>query len=238
MEKIIYALWRGSEVPAQQLGRKLLDEIGPQLAQTKGVRGVRINLPDAQVQRAASLCRLTTQPPFDAVLQVWLDACHAKFRAPIDALCGREATRVAAWLVTESEVIRNRLHPSKDGTRTTGWSQVCFLQKPERLTHEQWLFAWQEQHTPIAIETQANFEYVQNLVARQLLGEPLPFSAMVEECFPENAMDDPQVFFDAVDDPEKFRRNTDAMMASCARFIDFERIDVLPTSQYVIKSLC
>jgi hypothetical protein len=236
MEKVIYALWRAPDTPPERLTRHLLEKTGPAVARIGGVHSVRLNLTDSDVDSAAGLKRCTTQPPIDAVVQIWLDVSHGEFRAPVDALIQGAAGRAAAWLVTESEVIPNRLHPPRRGARTPGWSQVCFLQKPERLSYEEWLAAWQGLHTRVAMDTQANFEYVQNVVVRQLLGAPLPFCAMVEECFPQAAMTDPQVFFDASGDPEKFRRNTEAMMASCARFIDFERIDVLPTSQYVLDA--
>jgi hypothetical protein len=41
-----------------------------------------------------------------------------------------------------------------------------------------------------------------------------------------------------VDDEDKYRRNSNTMAESCARFIDFAKIDVIPTSQYVIKKNC
>ena len=44
-------------------------------------------------------------------------------------------------------------------------------------------------------------------------------------------MTDPQAFFDAVGDKPKFDANLATMMDSCGRFIDFTRIDVIPTSQ-------
>ena len=49
---------------------------------------------------------------------------------------------------------------------------------------------------------------------------------------PSEAMDDPAAFFDAVGDPAKLQANLATMMDSCGRFIDFTRIDIIPTSQY------
>jgi len=237
MEKVIYALWRGTDQPRETFNRRLRTEVAQRLATTPGVRGVRVNVPDADVERAASLRNMATQPQMDAVVQLWLDVSHGKFRAPVDAILSEVAPRLAAWLVTESEIIANRLHPAREGERTAGWSQVCFLQRPARLTYEQWLSNWHGLHTQVAIDTQSNFEYVQNTIVRPLLGETLPYGAMVEECFPADAMDNPAVFFDAVGDEEKYRRNTAAMAESCARFIDYVQVDVIPTSQYVIKQL-
>lgn len=49
-------------------------------------------------------------------------------------------------------------------------------------------------------------------------------------------MTDPMAFFDAPGDEAKFQQNLAAMMDSCNRFIDFDKLDVLPTSQYVLKA--
>jgi len=142
MEKVIYALWRAPDTPPERLTRHLLEKTGPAVARIGGVHSVRLNLTDSDVDSAAGLKRCTTQPPIDAVVQIWLDVSHGEFRAPVDALIQGAAGRAAAWLVTESEVIPNRLHPPRRGARTPGWSQVCFLQKPERLSYEEWLAAW------------------------------------------------------------------------------------------------
>ena len=59
----------------------------------------------------------------------------------------------------------------------------------------------------------------------------------MEECFPAGAMSDPHVFFDAVGDDEVPRHNQRAMFESVQRFLDFARMDVIPTSQYVIRPI-
>jgi hypothetical protein len=58
------------------------------------------------------------------------------------------------------------------------------------------------------------------------------YHAFVEECFPMEALSDPFAFFDAVGDPAKFEANLNVMMDSCGRFIQFGKIDIIPTSQY------
>lgn len=237
MEKVIYALWRNENDSKTAFNARLQGEIADRLLKTKGVRGLRLNLMDADVNRAEALRQVATKPQMDAVVQVWLDVSHGEFRAPVDAILRDAAQRIAAWLVTESAVIPNTLHPSVEGQRTYGWSQFCFLQKPDRLSREEWLHNWQGLHTPVAIDTQSNFEYIQNLVTKPLIEGPYPYAALVEECFPTDAMDHPDVFFDAPGDPAMFKKNADLMAESCARFIDFDRIDALPTSQYEIRKI-
>lgn len=235
VEKLIYALWKPEAVAPDAFYAGLRNALTAELLAIPGVRGLRLNLPDADVARAQPLRLITTAPAPDAIAQLWLDVGHGEFRAPVDAALRAHTDGIAAWLATESEVIANATHPPLPGARTPGWSQVCFLQQPARLTSAQWLDIWQGSHTRIAIETQANFEYLQNLLVRQVLGDALPYTAMVEECFPADAMDHPDVFFDAVNDPERLQRHQTAMTESCVRFIDFDKIDVIPTSQYVMR---
>jgi hypothetical protein len=42
-------------------------------------------------------------------------------------------------------------------------------------------------------------------------------------------------FFAATGDPVKYEKHLKIMMESCVRFIDFDKIDVIPTSQFVVK---
>ena len=46
-------------------------------------------------------------------------------------------------------------------------------------------------------------------------------------------MDSNHVFYEAEGDDAKLAQNLKAMMDSCARFIDFDKIDIIPTSEYL-----
>lgn len=161
-----------------------------------------------------------------------MPSANAIFRAKVDDVLVAAAERFAAWLVLESTILPNKDHPPTKGARNWGWAQMAFLTRPERLSFDEWLAIWQDHHTQVAIETQSNFEYVQNVVIRALTPDVPPYAAIVEECFPESALTDPFAFFNAVGDQNKFTANLSTMMESCNRFIDHGTIDVLPTSQY------
>ena len=122
-----------------------------------------------------------------------------------------------------------------EGERTYGWSQVVFLTKPDRLTHEAWRDIWQGSHSRIAIDVQANFLYTQNLVVRPLAYGSAPLAAIVEECFLPEGMTSPDAFFGGGGDPKEPAYREKAMADSCARFIDFDKLDVVPTSQFEMK---
>ena len=53
--------------------------------------------------------------------------------------------------------------------------------------------------------------------------------------FPIGALSDPRVFYDAVDDEEKFRANLDRMMKTVERFLEMPATDVTPMSEYVYE---
>lgn len=240
MEKIIYTLWRSNNEDSAVFSSRLRGEVSDSLLRL-GARGLQVNVADADVAPAEGLRQISTRPQMDGLLSLWVDTAIEKFRRPFDLVVAAAVGRSESYLVTESQPIRNTRHPAHPGERTWGFSQLAFLRRPPRLSHEAWLDIWHNSHTQVAIDTQSTFLYVQNVVIRPLSYAAPRIDALVEECFPPEAMTDPQVFFDAVGDPDKLQRNVRAMMDSCSRFIDFDEangrhmIDVVPTSQYVVK---
>jgi hypothetical protein len=235
MEKIVYLLWRDPQLGGDEFCMQLRTKLADQLL-ALGARGLQVNVADSAVARAAGLIQSNTQPAIQGMISLWVDSAVQKFRLPFDDAIAAAVPRMAAYLVTESQPIRNVLHPAKPGERTAGFSQVAVLRCPPRLSHAAWLDIWHNSHTQVAIDTQSTFFYVQNVIVRPLsYGAPV-YDSIVEECFPSDAMDNPFVFFDAADgDASKFQRNLQGMMESVQRFIDLDKIDVVPTSQYVIK---
>jgi len=240
VEKVVYVLWRRQDQDSASLRAYLCGDVAARLVDL-GARGIQVNVSDDAVAAADGLRQRSTRPQMDAVLSAWVDTAIARYRRPFDDVVEASVGRMAAYLVTESQPLRNTLHPPVPGQRTTGFSQLAFLKRPPRLTHEAWLDVWHNSHTQVAVETQSSFFYVQNVVVRPLSHAAPALDAMVEECFPSEAMSDPHVFFDAAGDDQKLHRNRAAMMESCRRFIDFDDvrkhfvIDVVPTSQYVVE---
>lgn len=166
MEKVIYALWREQAVSRDNFNRRLLEEVAPQL--TQHALGLRVNVQDESVRGGTTFRYTSTSPQMEAVVQLWVDSAHPDRRKSSDALIAALAPRHSAWLVCESTPIRNDPHPRRPGERTEGYSHLAFITRPPRLTWEAWRDRWQGHHTQVAIETQSNFEYVQNLIVRPL----------------------------------------------------------------------
>jgi EthD domain len=236
MEKVVYTLSRVAPSSRRSLGPQLRGEVAAALLDL-GAAGVQVNVADDAVEPAAGLRITTSSQPLEAVVSVWLDSAVDHLREPFDrALAAVEAT-MAAYAVSESVPLRNTRCPAAPGARTDGFAQVALLQRPAALSQDDFLDLWLNGHTPVALGTQDTFGYVQNVVTRPLTAGAPPWVAIVEELFPAGAMTDPHVFYDAVGDDDLLRRNQRAMFASTQRFLDFSAIDVIPTSQYVVRAV-
>lgn len=254
MEKVIAALWAPPGESREEYGARLLETL-PQALVSAGASRVRLNIRDATVAPGEALVQQWQAPQQAAIAQFWIPSANARFRGEVDAALTAHSAWFAAWLVCESEIIPNTAHPysaniapekrseaefseakhragEANATRTWGWSQASFISFRPDIAHEAAIAHWHSHHTRVAIETQANFEYVQNLIVRPLTEGAPAYSAFVEECFPINALNEPEAFFDAVGNPEKFKANLDAMMDSCHAFLDFTRNDIIPSSQF------
>lgn len=231
MEKVVCALWRGDGEAREAFNRRLLSGL-PAALREAGARNLRINLRDGEVDAAAGLIQRWQAAQQDAVVQYWLPSANARFRSAADAAVASHADRYAAWLVSESTIIANTAHPPSPGARTWGWSQASFISFRRDIGRAAAVAHWHGHHTGVAIATQSNFEYVQNIVVAALTQQAPAYDAFVEECFPAAAMTDPAAFFDAPGDEARLAANLQAMNESCAGFIDFSRIDIIPTSQF------
>ncbi len=235
MEKVIYLLWRDPRVSLAEFDQRLRSEFAPRVAELDPL-GLQLNISDESVRTAAPTVS-ATRPQMEAFVSVWLHSANADRRKPFDELAAQASWRSAAYLVTESQPLVNTRHRPEPGQRTAGFAQVALLQRPPRLAPEQWLELWLGQHTQLAIDTQSTFFYVQNVVARPLTFDAPRFDAIVEEGFPQEAFGSQPDFYGAAGDKEKMRRHRAAMFESTQRFIDADRIDVVQTSQYVVKAL-
>lgn len=244
MEKVIAALWAPDGENREDFGARIAATL-PQALRAGGALHIRLNLRDAAVRAGEALVQQWQAPQQAAVVQFWMPSANARFRGAVDAALAAHSARFAAWLVCESTVIANAEHPpvspgKHSGAlpeRTWGWSQSSFISFRPDMAREAAIAHWHSHHTRVAIETQSNFEYVQNLIVRPLTDDAPAYDAYVEECFPLEALGDPAVFFDAVGKPEKLAANLAEMTESCAGFIDFTRIDIIPTSQFSFTHL-
>jgi hypothetical protein len=234
MQKIIFPLWKSTSQACDDFRDALIELLPAKMALCFCVKSLRITVVDSDVASAAAKRMECCQPLPDAVISVYLDEHDSKSSDDL-ALFERALQacthRYTGYRVSESQPLRNLAHGAVSGQRTYGFCQVVFLQRPERLTKAQWLELWQGQHTQVAIDTQATFAYRQNVIERIVSGDAPLLDAMIEENFPPEAMTSDQAFY-GVSNQAQLDENMATMMQSCARFIDFDRIDVIPMSEY------
>ena len=232
MEKLLYPLWKADGVDADAFRDELL-AWSRALLVAASLPGLRLAVADSGVAPAAAK-RLSSGAPLpDALLSVWLHDGEA--RAGLEAGLADRVARFECYRVREAEPLVNRA-AAADG-RVPGMCQVAFLHRPARLSEAEWLTLWQDSHTRVAIDTQDTFGYRQNVVLQSLAGSGAAPDAVVEENFPPEAMTSEYAFHgvEAGDEAALVNRR-DELMASCARFIDFDRIDVVPMTEYLLQS--
>ena len=230
MEKVLYALWIDDADDGDSLRGALLSDFVPAALALPQVHGLRVAVADSAVRPAADKCMSTSGPLPSALLSVWLD--DGWFRDALEALLPRQVSQLRAWLVSEAEPIVDTTQPPADDGRVPGFCQIAMLQRPPRLDRDTWLGIWKGSHGQVAIDTQSTFGYRQNLIVHDLGGaEGVELHAIVEENFPAEAMTSNHAFFAASDDAT-LEANYQAMMDSCHRFIDYDRIDVAVMSEY------
>ena len=215
MQKMIFPVWKHTSQSCDDFRDLLIELLPAKMAQCSCVKNLRITVVDAAVAGAEPKRIGSRQPLPDAVISIYVDDSDSKsnnnvklFELALQAC----TSRYSGYCVREFEPLKNVTHVSAYGHRTYGFCQVVFLQRPERLTQMQWLELWQGQHTQVAIDTQATFAYRQNVIERIVSGD--------------------QAFY-GVSNQAQLEKNMTAMMQSCARFIDFDRIEVIPMSEYV-----
>jgi hypothetical protein len=229
VEKLIYVVWKPEDVAIEHFRQAILGRVARAVLEG-GAQALSVNLAD---ERAVPGLRVARLDPTGTV-SVWMDT--ALGRAPIEEVLAGMSARLAGYLALESVPVVNTKPAPPAGERLPGLYTVAFLEKPDWLTYEAWLDRWQGSHTPVAVETQSTFLYIQNVLVRALTHDAPPWTAIVEEAFPAEAATDPMVFYQA-GSPGELAEHQRRMTESCQRFIEFSRLETHPMSAYVLKTL-
>ncbi|MGH0034553.1 MAG: EthD domain-containing protein [Myxococcota bacterium] len=229
MEKLVYVVWRKSGVDPGPFGAHMRGELAPRLGEA-GARRIALNLVDDDVQSKLSARVGSWDPPVDGMVSFWLES--AKARGEAESALADATSQLAGYRVEESVPIVNSERRAAPGRRTPGINMVTCIERPERMSHEAWIERWHGHHERVAIETQCTYAYVRNVVVEPLTAGAPPWSGIVEEGFPTEAVGDPMVWYCADGDPEVMKRNLARMVESCRAFLDLDRVVSTPMSEY------
>lgn len=119
MEKVIALLWAAEGTDRTAFNADLLAQLPIALA-TAGASGIRLNLEDTISAFGAHLRQSRGAQQHDAVVQFWLPSAIRLLRGGIDAALSVAADKWHGWVVAESTIIPNTMHPAKPGQRTPG----------------------------------------------------------------------------------------------------------------------
>jgi hypothetical protein len=233
VEKLVYLLWSRPEDEGEAFVREMRGEVAKRLVDA-GARGLALALVD-DAARAVSRARITHMTrPLAGAASFWLECADA--RGPAETLLERACARSAGYAVLESVPLPGADRLGPPGARSPGISMLALLERPAHLAREVWLERWLEDHRTVAIETQATFRYVRNVVVRSLTADAPPYEGIVEEGFAEDAILDPAKWYAAEGEPARLREHTRRMLESCQRFLDLARVESHPTSLYRIEA--
>jgi hypothetical protein len=219
MEKLVYLLLGSAGTVAPDVAAALREATVGELS-AQGARSIQVNVTDAALGQPFGVEPVPGSEQILAAVSVWVDTAEGNRVASTLPDAGPGGAAWHGWLVCESEPMPNRTHPPGADGRVPGFAQLVALSRPPHLSWGEWRHVWQGAHTPVAINTQSSFRYVQNVVFRALTPGAPAYAAVVEECFPLEAATDLHVFFDAVGDDARLTRHMAAMSESCDRFMD------------------
>lgn len=220
MEKLVFLLLGPPGPLRPEVSAVLRDETVPAMRRL-GAHSVQVNVTDPELGHPFGVEPADGAEQILAAVSVWLDTAEGtRVGAALPPLAAGSGAAWHGWLVCESEPVPNRTNPPAPDGRVAGFAQIVALRRPEHMTWGEWRRTWQGGHTPVAINTQSTFRYVQNVVFRPVTAGAPAFAAIVEECFPAEAATDLHVFFDAVGDDARLARHMAAMSDSCDRFMD------------------
>ncbi len=234
MEKLVYVLWKRDHSDEEDFKAQMLGDVAKRVIEL-GVHALSMNLVDEHVASCAQARITKLDPPISGTISFWLDSADERGR--YEELLGRVTSRSAGYLVVESVPLVNTTHHAPLRERTPGTNMVTCIEKPERLSQEAWIEHWHGHHRQVALETQCTYAYVRNVVVRPLTDGAPPWAGIVEEGFPSEAVTDPMLWYCADGSPETLQRNRKRMIESVQTFLDLDRVESHPMSEYPLLAL-
>jgi len=239
MDKLIYLLWPPKGQDKVQRQHLLLKDVAPRLLRAGAVRlTLYVDDPDSNVRSPA---------PFHPGERICAEAAlwvnDAENRSPFEDILKSVGFRIAGYLVDESlytEYGGNRHSGPRnwpDGHRSPGVVAITLMERPGRLSREEWIRRWHGKQSPVSEAMQPRARYIRNAVIKTLTPEAPPYEGIVEEAWPSaRHVTNPFLFYGAGHNPLRLVWNMVVMLRSVTAFLDLRRIRTTMTSEYIIRS--
>jgi len=239
MDKLIYILWGSQEQDKKQRQQVLLQQVAPRLLASGAIK-LTLYIVD-QDSNVKSPAPFHPGERMCAEVALWLDS--AEQRAPHEEAFRSAGFRFAGYLVDETvytEYGGNRHSGPRnwpDGTRSPGIIAITLMERPKRLSHEEWIRRWHGRQSPVSEAMQPRARYIRNVVTSAVTPDAPPYEGIVEEAWPSaRHITNPFLFYGAGKNPLELVWNMIVMLRSVTNFLDLNRVRTTMTSEYILKS--
>ena len=239
MVKLIYVLWAPQEQSKKKIKDLLLNEV-PQQLYDAGVQKLTMYIDDEYSTVRSPAPKLYRGPAICAEISLWID--DAAKHQELEKILAPYSFRIAGYLVDEciyTEYGVNRHFHERDwpdGERSPVVMAVTLMERPHRLSHEEWIRRWHGTQSPISEEMQPRARYIRNVVLKPVTLDALPFEGIVEEAWPSaRHITNPFLFYGARN-IFQLARNMYRMFRSVSAFLNFTKIRTSTMSEYILRS--
>ena len=239
MVKLIYVLWALEGQPKKETGDLLLNEVQQKLYDA-GVTKLTIYIDDEFSTVRSPAPKLYPGPEISAELSLWVDGVER--HGDIEKILKPYRFRIAGYLVEESiytEYGGNRHFHERDwpdGQRSPVVMAVTLMERPHRLSHEEWIRRWHGTQSPVSEAMQPRARYIRNVVVKAVTPDAPPFEGIVEEAWPSaRHITNPFLFYGAKN-IFQLAGNMYRMFRSVSGFLNFTKIRTSTMSEYILKS--
>ena len=146
MEKLAYQLWKKDDDSLENFKEALLKNLSKDIGEL--VQELQINIADADVEPANDLVQSNYPPSPNAVIFIKVKSYFSA--DTLESYLEKITNKIHGFVVSES-IILNKPEKSPLGSRSEGFSQVVFLEKPATMSAFDWFDHWTNYHTEIEI---------------------------------------------------------------------------------------
>ncbi|HOD15566.1 MAG TPA: hypothetical protein PK307_05345 [Spirochaetota bacterium] len=237
--KVIYLLWAPRDQEKAKTRQLLLDDLATRCIGSGAVR-LTMDIADPESEMRSPAPKLYRGQPICALINVWLEDMGQ--RRNIEDMLRYAGFKIAGYLVEESVYMdyggnrHSKPRDWADGRRSPGVTAVTLMERPRRLSREEWIRRWHGTMSPVSEEIQPRTRYVRNLVIEAITPDALPFEGIVEECWPSKKHVSSPFLFYGAGSVIQLAKNMCRILKAVRSFLDIHRIRTTVMSEYLIKT--
>lgn len=239
MVKLIYVLWASQGQSEKGTKVLLLSDVQGKLYDA-GVKKLTMYIDDEFSTVRSPAPKLYPGPEISAELSLWVD--DVEKHHDIEKTLEPYRFRIAGYLVEESiytEYGGNRHFRQRDwpdGERSPVVMAVTLMERPKKLSREEWIRRWHGTQSPVSEAMQPRARYIRNVVLEPLTAGALPFEGIVEEAWPSARHITNYFLFYGAKNVCQLARNMYRMFRSVSSFLEFRKIRTSTMSEYILRS--